>query len=96
MAALAAAAAGLTVLVAPLADAAPTEAKCRTSVRGSVGTATCFNPDADTGCIQLHIECRRWWDPDIDGRAVEVGPAQVSTFPDRCWKDMQRVWVTHG
>lgn len=90
------AAAGLVALLAPPAGAAPTEAECRTAVYGSVGTATCFNPDADADRVQLHIECGRWWDPDVDGRAVEVGPAQAVTLSDRCWKEIRDVWVTHG
>ncbi len=96
IAALAMAAAGLGLSLTPPADAAPTEADCRTAVRGSTGTATCFNPDADADHVRLHIECRRWWDPDVDGRPVELGPTQGVTLADRCWKEVQSVWITHG
>ncbi|MER0244099.1 hypothetical protein AAHZ94_19250 [Streptomyces sp. HSW2009] len=95
-AAVALATAGLCALLVPPADAAPTEAECRTSVRGSLATAVCFNPDADADRVQLHVECARWWDPDVDGRPVEVGPARAVTLADRCWMEIRGVWVTHA
>ncbi|MFE6779414.1 hypothetical protein [Streptomyces sp. NPDC057702] len=95
-AALAAVVAGLAVCVTPPAEAAPTEAACHTVVRGSVATATCFNPDADPDHVQLHVECRRWWDPDVDSRPVAVDPIRTVTLSDRCWMDVHSAWVTHG
>ncbi|WP_431948596.1 hypothetical protein [Actinacidiphila sp. bgisy167] len=98
------AAAAVAVLVAgagPAAAAAagaaarlPGVAECRTSVRGGEGVAVCFNPDPDLDRVQLHIECLRWWDPDVDGASVPVGPAQTVTLSDRCWKEIQEIWVS--
>jgi hypothetical protein len=89
-------AAGAGPAVAATGDATrlPDVAECRTSVQGSEGVAVCFNPDPDLDRVQLHIECRRWWDPDVDGAPVPVGPAETVTLSDRCWKEIQNVWVT--
>ncbi|MDX6348430.1 MAG: hypothetical protein QOF84_3220 [Streptomyces sp.] len=67
---------------------------CSTHVQGSLGVAVCHNPDPRKDHVQLHIECRRWWDPDVDGRPLEIGPAETVTMGDRCWKEIQRIWVT--
>ncbi|MEU1620580.1 hypothetical protein ABZ479_25170 [Streptomyces sp. NPDC005722] len=96
----AAAVAALVAGVGPAAATAgaaarlPDVAQCRTSVQGSEGVAVCFNPDPDLDSVQLHIECRQWWDPDVDGASVPVGPAETVTLSDRCWKEIQDVWVT--
>lgn len=86
------AACGVTVQAAWAAG--PEQTECRTSVKGSEGIAICFNPDPDIDHAQLHMECRRWWDPDVDSRPVAVGPAETVTLSDRCWKEIQSVWVT--
>ncbi|MFE0630147.1 hypothetical protein ACFW3D_24670 [Streptomyces sp. NPDC058864] len=96
----AAAVVALVVAVGPAAVTAaaverlPDVAECRTSVQGSEGVAVCFNPDPDLDRVQLHIECLQWWDPDVDGVLVPVGPAQTVTLSDRCWREIQEVWVT--
>jgi hypothetical protein len=72
----------------------PAQTECRTSVKGSEGIAICFNPDPDIDHVRLHMECGRWWDPDVDGPAVAVGPAETVTLSDHCWKELQSVWVT--
>ncbi|WUD76092.1 hypothetical protein OG937_32555 [Streptomyces sp. NBC_00510] len=93
---LAALAAGVGPAAAAAEAAArlPDVAQCRTSVQGSEGVAVCFNPDPDLDRVQLHIECLQWWDPDVDGAPVPVGPAQTVTLSDRCWEEIQEVWVT--
>ena len=73
----------------------PREAACSTSVRGSHATASCFNPYPDADRVQLHVECARWWDPDMDSHRVEVGPAQHVELDERCWKEIRKAWVTH-
>jgi hypothetical protein len=30
----------------------------------------------------------------VDGRLLEIGPAETVTMGDRCWKEIQRIWVT--
>ena len=77
------------------APSASADAECHAVVHGSQGIAWCHNPDPDVDHVQLHIECRRWWDPDVDARPVPVGPAETVTLTDRCWKEIQSVWVTH-
>ncbi|WP_039939383.1 hypothetical protein [Streptomyces himastatinicus] len=84
-----------SVASAPQERPRPREAACSTSVRGSHATASCFNPYPDADRVQLHVECARWWDPDMDSRRVEVGPAQHVELDERCWKDIRRAWVTH-
>ncbi|MDX3093883.1 hypothetical protein PV703_09375 [Streptomyces sp. ME01-24h] len=86
--------AGPAAATAGAAARLPDVAECRTSVRGGEGVAVCFNPDPDLDRVQLHIECLRWWDPDVDGAPVPVGPAETVTLSDRCWKEIQEVWVT--
>ena len=76
------------------APAAYADTTCRTQTYGSLGIAVCHNPDPRLDHVQLHIECRRWWDPDVDGRPVAIGPAGTVTMGDRCWKEIQRIWVT--
>ncbi|MFE2449473.1 hypothetical protein ACH4TQ_17305 [Streptomyces sp. NPDC021218] len=71
------------------------EAACSTSVRGSHATASCFNPNPNADRVQLHVECARWWDPDMDARPVEVGPAQRVDVAERCWKEIRKAWVSH-
>ncbi|MFE5125971.1 hypothetical protein [Streptomyces sp. NPDC056669] len=71
------------------------EAACNTSVRGSHATASCFNPNPNADRVQLHVECARWWDPDMDTRPVAVGPAQRVDVAERCWKEIRKAWVSH-
>ncbi|MEC4017750.1 hypothetical protein [Streptomyces sp. H27-D2] len=71
------------------------QAECRTRIKGSTVFTVCHNPYAETDRVQLHIECDRWWDPDVDGKRVEVGPARTVELSDRCWKGIRAVWVTH-
>ncbi|WP_431045096.1 hypothetical protein ACQUSR_26340 [Streptomyces sp. P1-3] len=70
-------------------------AACNAWVRGSHATATCFNPYPEADRVQLHVECERWWDPDMDGAPVEVGPAQYVQLSQRCWKEIREAWVSH-
>jgi hypothetical protein len=71
------------------------KAACSTWVRGSHATTSCFNPNPGTDKVQLHVECARWWDPDMDTRPVEVGPAQHVRLAERCWKEIRKAWVSH-
>jgi hypothetical protein len=73
----------------------PTAAECRTAVDGSRATAVCHNPNPGTDRIQLHIDCDRWWDLDVDARTVEVGPGQTVELADRCWAGIRQAWVSH-
>ncbi|MGK5628078.1 hypothetical protein [Streptomyces sp. URMC 123] len=70
-------------------------ARCRTDVQGSRVTAQCHNPYPDTDRVQLHIECDRWWDPDVDSAPAEVGPAQRVELSGRCWLGIRQAWVSH-
>jgi hypothetical protein len=88
------AACGVTAQIACAAGPARSQTECRTSVKGSQGIAICFNPDPDIDHVRLHMECRRWWDPDVDGPPVAVGPAETVTLSDRCWKEIQSIWVS--
>ncbi|MFH8518749.1 hypothetical protein ACH4CE_27400 [Streptomyces gelaticus] len=74
----------------------PAGAECRTSVRGSRVVAYCHNPYPSTDRVQLHTECRRWWDIDADTAPVDVGPGRTVRLDDRCWKEVGSAWVTHG
>ncbi|MEU4093081.1 hypothetical protein [Streptomyces sp. NPDC026673] len=89
-----AAGAGPAAAATGAATRLPDVAECRTSVQGSEGVAVCFNPDPDLDLVQLHIECLQWWDPDVDGPSVPVGPAETVTLGDRCWKEIQEIWIT--
>ncbi|MFE2020564.1 hypothetical protein ACFW9O_21250 [Streptomyces sp. NPDC059499] len=81
---------------APLAPAPePSGAECRTSVDGSRVVAYCHNPDSITDHVQLHTECSRWWDVDVDGEAVVVQPGRTVRLEDRCWKEVGSAWVSH-
>ncbi|AZM45325.1 hypothetical protein DMB38_05335 [Streptomyces sp. WAC 06738] len=73
----------------------PTRAECRTTVTGSTVTARCYNAGPYTDAVQLHIECARWWDPDVDGMRVRLDPAESGELTDRCWFDVAHAWVTH-
>ncbi|MBL1102567.1 hypothetical protein [Streptomyces coffeae] len=73
----------------------PRTAACNTWVRGSHATASCFNPNPKVDRVQLHVECARWWDPDMDARPIEVGPAQHVRLAERCWKEIRKAWVSH-
>ncbi|UQA96204.1 hypothetical protein [Streptomyces halobius] len=68
--------------------------QCRTKVVGSTGTASCFNPNGNNSKVQLHIECKRWYDPDVDTRGMVVGPAQHITLAGRCWQEIADLWVS--
>lgn len=52
-------------------------------------------PVPSTDRVQLHTECRRWWDIDADATPVDVGPGLTVRLDDRCWKEVGSVWVTH-
>ncbi|MET8676179.1 hypothetical protein ABZW18_00895 [Streptomyces sp. NPDC004647] len=71
-------------------------AECRTRVEGSSVTASCHNPFPDSDMVQLHIECNRWWDPDVDTAPVEAGPARTVELTGRCWMGVGKTWVTHS
>ncbi|WP_432096821.1 hypothetical protein [Streptomyces sp. bgisy100] len=73
----------------------PYRAECRTRIEGSRAVVACHNPYPESDLVQLHIECDRWWDPDVDGKPVDVGPARTVELADRCWMDIRAVWVTH-
>ncbi|MEO3767898.1 hypothetical protein [Streptomyces sp. B8F3] len=73
----------------------PTKAECRTTVTGSTVTARCYNAGPYTDAVQLHIECARWWDPDVDGMRMRLDPAESGEMTDRCWFGVTRAWVTH-
>ncbi|PWI43584.1 hypothetical protein [Streptomyces sp. ICBB 8177] len=73
---------------------APALPQCFTAVRGSEVVADCQNPDPDTAHVELHIACRRWWDPATDTAPTAVGPAQTVTLTGRCWKEIRAVWTT--
>lgn len=88
---------------APAAAAAPAGAtpspaapvpECRVAVHGSRSAATCHNPTPETVRLQLHVLCRRWWDPATDTRPAAVGPAQTAVLAGHCWKEIRAVWVT--
>ncbi|MFI5766939.1 hypothetical protein ACIA74_00070 [Streptomyces sp. NPDC051658] len=85
--------AGASTPDAPASD--PAGSECRTSVRGSSVVAYCHNPYPSTDRVQLHTECRRWWDIDADAPPVDVGPGRTVRLDDRCWKEVGSVWVTH-
>ncbi|MEV4743653.1 hypothetical protein [Streptomyces sp. NPDC049555] len=71
------------------------EAECHTRVRGSHVTARCYNGNATTDRVQLHVSCAHWWDPAMDTAAVAVGPAARVVLAQRCWLQVRRAWVTH-
>ncbi|AKH81677.1 hypothetical protein AA958_05115 [Streptomyces sp. CNQ-509] len=73
----------------------PTKAECRTTVTGSTVTARCYNAGPYTDAVQLHIECARWWDPDVDGMRVRLDPAESGELTDRCWFDVAHAWISH-
>ncbi|MGW2083574.1 hypothetical protein [Streptomyces sp. NPDC001880] len=85
--------AGASTPEAPTPD--PAGAECRTSVRGSRVVAYCHNPYPSTDRVQLHTECRRWWDIDADATPVDVGPGRTVRLDDRCWKEVGSAWITH-
>ncbi|MFH8476168.1 hypothetical protein [Streptomyces sp. NPDC018000] len=85
--------AGASAPAAPSPD--PAGSECRTSVRGSRVVAYCHNPYPSTDRVQLHTECRRWWDIDADATPVDVGPGRTVRLDDRCWKEVGSVWITH-
>ncbi|MGK5731358.1 hypothetical protein [Streptomyces sp. URMC 124] len=80
---------------APPAPLGPGHAECRTRVHGSHATAHCFNGNAGTDRVQLHVECVRWWDPDMDTAQAVVGPAGHVALSQRCWLGIRHAWVTH-
>ncbi|AUH43740.1 hypothetical protein [Streptomyces sp. CMB-StM0423] len=73
----------------------PTKAECRTTVAGSTVTARCYNAGPYTDAVQLHIECARWWDPDVDGMRMRLDPAESGEMTDRCWFEVAHAWITH-
>ncbi|MEV6166342.1 hypothetical protein AB0L71_31370 [Streptomyces sp. NPDC052052] len=84
---------GASAPAAPSPD--PSGSECRTSIRGSRVVAYCHNPFPSTDRVQLHTECRRWWDIDADAAPVDVGPGKTVRLDDRCWKEVGSVWITH-
>ncbi|MBT2384203.1 hypothetical protein [Streptomyces sp. ISL-11] len=87
---------GPAALAAPAGPRqAPRQAECRTRVHGSHATADCFNGHSDPDRVQLHIECDRWWDPDMDTAPATVGPARYVSLTQRCWLGIHHAWVTH-
>ncbi|MFF0729367.1 hypothetical protein [Streptomyces sp. NPDC004134] len=85
------------LVAAPGADdrGGPTKAECRTTVTGSTVTARCYNAGPYTDAVQLHIECARWWDPDVDGMRMRLDPAESGELTDRCWFEVAHAWITH-
>ncbi|MGW2597537.1 hypothetical protein [Streptomyces klenkii] len=77
------------------ARAGARHAECRTRVHGSHATTHCFNGNATTDHVQLHVECVRWWDPDMDTARAAVGPAGHVSLTQRCWLGIRHAWVTH-
>jgi hypothetical protein len=73
----------------------PIRAECRTAVTGSTVTARCYNASPYADAVQLHIECARWWDPDVDGMRMRLDPAESGELSDRCWFGVARAWVSH-
>lgn len=73
----------------------PTKAECRTAVTGSTVSAHCYNAGPYADAVQLHIECARWWDPDVDGMRMRLDPAEGGELSDRCWFGVARAWVSH-
>ncbi|GAA1516378.1 hypothetical protein GCM10009802_67500 [Streptomyces synnematoformans] len=73
----------------------PARAECRTTVTGSTVTARCYNAGPYADAVQLHIECARWWDPDVDGMRTRLDPAESGVLSDRCWFGVARAWVSH-
>ncbi|KUJ68908.1 hypothetical protein ACZ90_16105 [Streptomyces albus subsp. albus] len=73
----------------------PETAACHTWTTGSRATAGCFNPYPRADRVRLHVECARWWDPDMDGTSVDVAPAQYVELSQRCWKEIRTAWVSH-
>ncbi|GAA0489633.1 hypothetical protein ACFQ2B_25080 [Streptomyces stramineus] len=92
----AAALAGSMSPAALAAPAGPQEAECRTRVQGSRASAVCFNGNATPDHVQLHVECARWWDPDMDTAPATVDPARHVSLTERCWLEIRHVWVTHS
>ncbi|WP_236245388.1 hypothetical protein [Streptomyces sp. CC210A] len=70
-------------------------ARCGTTVEGSRVTAHCHNPYPRTDRVQLHVECARWWDLDVDSAPVDVPPTAHVQLTERCWKEVRAVWLTH-
>ncbi|WP_236239320.1 hypothetical protein [Streptomyces sp. CC228A] len=70
-------------------------ARCGTTVEGSRVTAYCHNPYPRTDRVQLHVECARWWDLDVDSAPVDVAPTAHVQLTERCWKEVRAVWLTH-
>ncbi|MBH5334204.1 hypothetical protein IHE55_05060 [Streptomyces pactum] len=69
-------------------------ASCSAWITGSRAHASCFNPDPAADRVQLHVDCARWWDPDLASHPVEVGPAQHVRLSQRCWKEIREAWVS--
>ncbi|WP_175408748.1 hypothetical protein [Streptomyces sp. TRM64462] len=70
-------------------------ASCRTAVEGSRVVAYCHNPYPRTDRVQLHVECARWWDIDVDSAPVEIPPTAYVELTERCWKEVRTAWITH-
>ncbi|WP_344530300.1 hypothetical protein [Streptomyces albiaxialis] len=67
---------------------------CRTDVDGSAARVACRNGTGRTARVQLHIECRRWWDIDVDGDPVTLAPGRSVRLADRCWAEVREAWVS--
>ncbi|MFE2582196.1 hypothetical protein [Streptomyces sp. NPDC059378] len=79
----------------PPAPRQPFGAECRITVDGSHVVAYCHNPYADIDRVALHVECDRWWDLDVDGPAIDTGPAMTVRLVGRCWMEVRSVWISH-
>ncbi|TVL90709.1 hypothetical protein [Streptomyces sp. SAJ15] len=82
-------------VIVPAAENRPRHASCDAWVHGSHATASCFNPYPRADRVQLHVECERWWDPDLASRPVDIAPAQHIRVSERCWKEIAEAWVSH-
>ncbi|MFG3255464.1 hypothetical protein [Streptomyces sp. NPDC048172] len=90
----------VTGLLSPFTDAeaetTTTTARpaCRAEIDGSTGRVACRNETGRTARVQLHIECRRWWDIDVDGEPVTLAPGKSVRLADRCWAEVRKAWVS--
>ena len=67
---------------------------CRTEVHGSTVSAACRNGTSRAARVQLHIECRRWWDIDVDAEPVALARGRSVRLADRCWAEVSEAWVS--
>ncbi|MBC2879372.1 hypothetical protein H7K43_30730 [Streptomyces sp. TYQ1024] len=90
-----------TTLAAPAAAAPaaaaprPPQAECHTRIRNSHATADCYNGNATSDRVQLHLRCAHWWDPAMDTAPATVDPTRHVTLSQRCWLRIREAWVSH-